>query len=409
MTSSPKQALTELTRRVHELETDLLRARSGQASHTSRHQGTRSPWLGALLLITATWMLAAQAPAGVPPDIEQRLRALESMVRRAPGNITQMTAPLEILGADGKPIVRVGPAKDGSVPVSITRLEQNGGGMVSVSAGGAVQAVVAAAPTGHGVVSVLDAKQVTRAQLTGGGYATVMNSGGEQIAGLTQGDAGDGRIGIWRGKNKVIDISTDAASGGSGMVNVNTPSGQTVARLSTVDGGGEVAVSNAQGARVAAMRALGEAGALSVMNSSGTPVAGLIGSEASGGTVAVAPPGGATVAAMRVSEDGRGLFQVHAKGGGTPLAVLTQSTERVGGLIQIYNASTSVANLTVGASNGGYLQLADASGNPTVEAGTLPGGAGVVRAGPTYRCIPSPSLPNISLLPDCIMGGEKGK
>jgi hypothetical protein len=407
MTQSPEQALSELTRRVHELEAGLLRARAGQARHTYRHRSARSPWLGALLLIAATWVLAAQAPATLPPDIEQRLRALESLVRRGPGKITQMTAPFEVVSADGRPIVRVGPKMDGSVPVSIARVEPNGGGTVAVSAGGIFQAVMAA-PPGSGVITALDAKQVARAKLSGNAGVVVLNPGGEQIVGMTEGDGG-GRIGIWRGVNKVIDIATDAASGGSGVVKINTPSGQTVARLSTIDGAGEVAVLNAQGARVAAMGAKGDAGAVSVMNPSGKPVAGLIGSEASGGTVAVAPPGGATVAAMSVSEDGRGLFQVHARGGGTPLAVLTQATEGVGGLVQIYNANTAVAHLTVSGAGAGYLQLADASGNPMVEGGTLSSGVGSVRAGPTYQCVPTPANPFINSLPDCIMGDQKRK
>jgi hypothetical protein len=69
-------------------------------------------------------------------------------------------------------------------------------------------------------------------------------------------------------------------------------------------------------------------------------------------------------------------WRFRTQGGGRPLAVMTQATDRVGGLLQISNTSTPVANLTVGSAGAGYLQLADPSGGPTVEAGTLPNGNG---------------------------------
>jgi hypothetical protein len=95
----------------------------------------------------------------------------------------------------------------------------------------------------------------------------------------------------------------------------------------------------------------------------------------------------------RSSQDGQGLFQVFARRGGRPLAVLTQATDVVGGLVQVSSTSAPVANLTVGARSAGYLQLTDPSGVPTIEAGTLPNGNGQVRAGPFYKCFPYRRLP----------------
>jgi hypothetical protein len=318
-----------------------------------------------------------------------------------------MIAPFEVLSADGTPIVRVAGLPDPRVPVSIGTIPQQGG-IISIAAGGVAQAVMSAT-LGRGEFAALDAKQVTRASLLGTGSMVVFDPTGEQLAGVTQGDAGGGRIGIWRGKEKMIDITTDAASGGSGVVSINAPSGQSVARLSTLDKAGELVLSNEGGSRVAFLGAKNGAGALSVMNSAGKAVAGLLGNAAGGGAVAVATSNGATVAEMTVSDDGRGLFQVHARGGGRPLAVMTQATDQVGGLVQISNASTSVANLTVGSRGAGYLQLADPSGGPTVEAGTLPNGNGQVRAGPYYKCSPvQAATPVIAIgIPDCILGGQK--
>jgi hypothetical protein len=407
MTSSPEQTLSELTRRLQEVEAELIRTRAERVPPACRHRKARSAWVGALLIVVATWVLAAQAPATLPPDIEPRLRALESLVRRGAGNVTQMIAPFEVLSADGTPIVRVAGLPDPRVPVSIGTIPQQGG-IISIAAGGVAQAVMSAT-LGRGEFAALDAKQVTRASLLGTGSMVVFDPTGEQLAGVTQGDAGGGRIGIWRGKEKMIDITTDAASGGSGVVSINAPSGQSVARLSTLDKAGELVLSNEGGSRVAFLGAKNGAGALSVMNSAGKAVAGLLGNAAGGGAVAVATSNGATVAEMTVSDDGRGLFQVHARGGGRPLAVMTQATDQVGGLVQISNASTSVANLTVGSRGAGYLQLADPSGGPTVEAGTLPNGNGQVRAGPYYKCSPvQAATPVIAIgIPDCILGGQK--
>ena len=407
MTSSPEQALSELTRRLQEVEAELIRTRAERMPPACRHREGRSAWIGALLLIVATWVLAAQAPATLPPDIEQRLRALEGLVRRGPNNVTQMTAPFEVLSADGSPIVRVAGIPDPKVPISIGTIPQ-GGGVISIAAGGVAQAVMSAS-SGRGEFSALDANQVTRATLLGTGSVGVYDKTGQQLAGVTQGDAGGGRIGIWRSGKRVVDITTDAASDGSGLVSINTPSGQSVARLSTVDGAGELVLSNASGTRLALVGAKGGAGAVSVMNSAGKAVAGLLGSGAGGGAVAVATSNGATVAEMSVSDDGRGLFQVHARGGGRALAVMTQATDRVGGIVQISNASTEVASLTVGSQGAGYLQLTNASGGPTVEAGTLPDGVGQVRVGPYYKCLPvQPATPVIGFgLPDCLMGGRK--
>jgi hypothetical protein len=86
---------------------------------------------------------------------------------------------------------------------------------------------------------------------------------------------------------------------------------------------------------------------------------------------------------------------------------MTQAVEHVGGLLQIFNSGYPIANLTVGSAGAGYLQLADPSGNPMVEAGTLPEGVGTVRAGPTYQCLKATPSGPISLVPNCIMGGKK--
>ena len=196
-----------------------------------------------------------------------------------------------------------------------------------------------------------------------------------------------------------------------GAISLMGSTGTALARIGLHPEGKDAAlmVMNAAGTPVGVMRAAGESGALSVMNGAGKAVAGLLGGGAAGGTVAVATSAGATMARMTVTDDGRGLFQVQARNGGGPIAVLTQNVERAGGLLQIYNSGASVANLTVGSAGAGYLQLSDASGNPTVEAGTLTDGNGTVRAGPNYQCLPVTLSGPISFVPNCIMGGARKK
>ena len=189
------------------------------------------------------------------------------------------------------------------------------------------------------------------------------------------------------GEKPVITLAPDTGSGNAGSMNIWSPAGKILATMS-------------------AHPKDPNAGAVSIMNSAGKAVAGLtIGSG--GGAVVVANGSGVGLAQMGVTDDGRGLVEVYAKTGGRPIAVMTQAIEHVGGLLQISNSGNPVANLTVGGQGGGYLQLTDPSGNPTVEAGTLPDGNGTVRAGPTYQCLPVTLSGPISFVPNCIMGNRK--
>jgi hypothetical protein len=388
MTRSPDQGMEDLLRQVAQLQADLgrLQAEQAQQARQRRRRGV-SPWLGAPLVIAAAWALSAQAPGGVSPDVEQRLRALESLVKRVAGNTTQITAPFDVVGSDGKPILRVSATQDLSVPVSISKVPNSSGGFLTVSSAGVVQAVVAAAQEG-GVVSTVDGKGVVRTRMSGLGAMAIFDPAGKQIAGITQGDNGGGRVGIWRGDKRVMDISTDVAGGG--IVKVNNPSGQTLAQV-----GGDPQN--------------GGAGGVKVMSPQGKVTAALLGGVRSAGSVVVATSAAIPVAELSVAQDGRGLVQVFDAG--KPVAVLTRAVDGPGGLLQVSNTSgSSVANLTVGAGGGGLLQLSNSAGQPTVEAGTLGSGRGIVRAGPTYRCnsnLGTGIVGGMMLQPDCIVGFMK--
>ena len=239
---------------------------------------------------------------------------------------------------------------------------------------------------------------------TSAGTVSVRDNAGQVLASLT---AGDGGVLVLRDDFEKTRVRLNQ----KGMTLLDASERETVNLGVDPDQGKDAAliIKNSAGMTAAVLRAMGETGALSVMNASGKPVAGLLGSGAAGGMVAVTNTAGAMMARMGVTDDGRGLVQVHAKAGGLPIAVLTQALEGDGGLLQISNSGRPVANLTVGTTGGGYLQLTNASGVPTVEAGTLPDGHGTVRAGPNYLCLPAAISGPISFLPDCIMGSSRRK
>ncbi len=297
-----------------------------------------SPWLGAPLVIAATWTLSAQATGGVPPDVEQRLRALESLVRRGAGNTTQITAPFDVIGPDGKPMLRVSVQHDRSVPVSIARIAENNGGSVWLSGGGALEVAVAALPVA-GQVTVSDPQGALRAGMLIG-KVVVTDSKGKDLVGFTRGDDDGGRFTIWRGGSRVIDIKPDSANF-AGEVVVSNSAGQPLVKLGA----------DAQN---------GGAGGVAVMSAAGKPTAALLGGVCGAGAVMVANSASQPLAEMSVSGDGRGLVQVFGRGS-RPVAVLTQATETPGGLLQISNTAGPVANLTVGSSGGGFLQLSNPS------------------------------------------------
>jgi hypothetical protein len=388
MTLPSNDRLSDLAHELEELRAELTRVRGQEMDRrTGRRGHSANAWLAAPLIMVAWWTLSAQTPGPISPEIEKRLSALESLIRRGPGNSTQVTAPFDVIGSDGKAILRVG--KDNSAgAVAIWRAPGRPGGNVTIrSDNGVVLGSIGTANAGNGVAFTADAKGNPRAQLSGQGAVIVFDEKADQVGGIVVSE-GRGRVAVWKDGKRVAAMDVDAEHGNAGALTVMNPAGKVVATMSV----------DAQDPN---------AGALSVMNSAGKPVAGLIGGLKGGGAVAVANPGGVTLAEMSVADDGRGLFQVFGRGQ-RPIAVLTEAKEYPGGLLQISNTSLPVANLTVGKGGGGYWQLTNASGVPTVEAGTLPSGRGTVRAGPLYKCSPiQAATPVLAVgLPDCLLGGH---
>lgn len=122
-------------------------------------------------------------------------------------------------------------------------------------------------------------------------------------------------------------------------------------------------------------------GILKVMNAGGTGVAAITG-DANGGRVVVANARtGLNAVALSTSAEG-GMVNVYATEGGPPRSNLLADGKS--GSVNIMNSSgVAVALLESGSARGaGRLMLANEGGDIVVEAGTLPGGFGIVRTGP---------------------------
>lgn len=342
--------------------------------------------------------------------LERELAALVRSTARL--DASRVKAPFEVVDRAGRPILRVVEGEPTGAGVVIT--SGAGGarhGVYVLNAKGARVAALGQAPAGRGALAIRepDGKVIfavtdgaptgTGVVVTGGDHGArrglyVLSDGGTRVAGIAQAPDGYGVLALRDAKG-----ITRARADGTGTLRISNAKGSDVLRVAEEPGSDPAQVIIAGGA---------DGGSVRVANGRGKAVAGLLGGVRGAGAVAVGNGEGQTLAEMSVSPDGRGLFQVLGQGG-QPIAVLTQAIETHGGLLQISNKTGPVMSLTVGSGGGGYWQLNDASGRPTVEAGTLPSGAGVVRAGPTYKCSPvQAATPVLAVgLPDCIVGSQR--
>lgn len=467
MTLPPNDPLKDMARELDTLRAALAEIRGQQAQRATRHRWRfRIGLLTVLLIVATSWAWSAQASNPIPPEIEKRLHALESLIRKDKNNTLQMTAPLDVIGPNGKSVLHVNEegitvtGSNGSLSViaggDVAMFNAKGLGMVGIEMdddGGKVavwnkqgKRVVEMSTGGRdglGGLVLSDAKGEYPQTIVGAGAVALFNKKGTQVAGIEALGEGGGEVAVWSGDKKVAVLgATVSGKEGHGRLDLSNSKGGIEAMIV----GGSVLLSDGKGNFVASMGVEGEdsnatgavtvmnskgkdiarmsadkgtnAGKLSIMNAEGKPVVGLIGGEKGGGTVAVTNSTSTPLAQMSVSNDGgRGMFQVNKNQ--KPVALLTEAIERPGGLLQIFNTDGPVANVTVSQKGAGYWQLTNAAGLPTVEAGTTSGGEGAVLAGPFYGCVPiTASLPTPLIqpgvgIPDCIKGsateGRAGK
>ncbi|HKS58056.1 MAG TPA: hypothetical protein VJS12_22355 [Steroidobacteraceae bacterium] len=119
-----------------------------------------------------------------------------------------------------------------------------------------------------------------------------------------------------------------------------------------------------------------------------------------GGGFVTLGQGGDVLSLIGVDEDGQGGILLRNDKG-------TRVFEAGRGGARIYNTDEKIiAGLSVGPQGGGVLELMDPAGEKRVEAGTTTEGLGIVRAGPAFKCGPSPQVMGLGLA-DCIMGHEE--
>jgi hypothetical protein len=117
---------------------------------------------------------------------------------------------------------------------------------------------------------------------------------------------------------------------------------------------------------------------------------------AGGGFLALGQ-GGEVLSLIGVDPDGEGgILLRNAKG--------KPAFEAGRGGARIFNSDEKIiAGLSIGPQGGGVLELMDPAGEKRIEAGTTTEGLGIVRAGPGFKCGPSPQAMGLGLA-DCIMG-----
>jgi hypothetical protein len=159
--------------------------------------------------------------------------------------------------------------------------------------------------------------------------------------------------------------------------------GKNVVRLNAGDTGGSVITNNAEGSVIAAMGATNTEANVKIQETAGSIVRAELGSgTTTNGTyrLAFSTKDGKSVAKIGQNEQGGGSAWV-ADANGIVRAVMSTTKDKKGYVSVDNAAAISVATLTEG-EHGGVLALTDSGGEVMVDAGVLPTGAGVVRAGP---------------------------
>ena len=267
MTEPTEPHLAILQRRNTLLEAELDRLRRTRSRH-------RNSWLAVPVVIVATWTLSAQAPGGTS-DLESRVSALERLIRKGPGNVTQVSGPFEVVGAANAPILVVTGEPMNATSrlgrIHIARGTGNNFYVKVIRADGQLIAQMQETNEGVGSVDVFDAAGARRADLWGKNGLNVYAPGDKPS----------------------ITLAPDQS--GAGVLRLHTAAGLRLAELGPDpnNGGG---------------------GALSVMGSGGKTTAAILGGLRGSGAVIVATGAGRPAAEMSISGDGRGMVQIFGAG-----------------------------------------------------------------------------------------------
>jgi hypothetical protein len=308
----------------------------------------RAASLSTLLIIAASWAIAAQTASGSDStkvaELERRLSQMEDRLSTGSGGATRIKGPLEVVDASGQVVLKLGfnSKKDGQI--------------IANRSDGTKGAVVDGAGS-FKAFNHVEGEVATMGFSKGAGKLALSDALGNEMASLGETENA-GTLKLAQSLTALKSVQLGPGKNGNTALRIYNSDGTAVAVLG-VDPGRD------------------DTGTLLVSNSKGGVSAAVMGGER--GAVVVADGSGSTVTQMSVSEEGRGIFQV-------------------------FHGGVSVAALTKGAT-GGMLQIASDGGVPMVEAGVMANGRGTVRAGPNYKCVPAQGTLNV-MFPDCLVGRD---
>lgn len=327
----------------------------------------------------------------------------------AAGSLDSLGGVVVVLNSSGEDVAGIASGEDGKGRVSVAEKDQQ-------------VAVLKAVASGAGALVLTNAEGKTGIEATGrdeeapGGALTVFNQSGDDVVSLAVDEQNGGvialnatddasaelsaeRLDLFDGTEPILSLESDP-----GRLRVFDKEGEAVIVGLNAQGAGEVIVSKQSKPLASLGVASGGGGQVSVFGDGSKAVAGL---RTRGGTgiVAVANSNGDVVSEMSVFNQ-RGQVAVWNPGGKVAAAVMAQSGDGAGGIIQVSNERTNVASLTVSSLGAGFLELTDSAGRPTVHAGTMPNGNGRVQAGPSFKCAPGGAVMALALM-DCIVGRQQ--
>jgi hypothetical protein len=233
---------------------------------------------------------------------------------------------------------------------------------VSLNDAGAGQLVLANPQGGPGLTA--------NGTLESGGRGAglqVFNGDGEQVIGIGSRDDGSGTVNV-QDKGKLLVAMQRGEDGEGGQLRVNNAEGRAAVQATGLAEGGALAVSNKSGDPVATIDTAADKGRVTIAESD-KAVAELTANAAGAGRLVLSSREGKE--GVEASAGDGGAVIVSNKTGDPVAALLTSGADK--GAVSILQEGRTVAEVTATAEGTGYMYVADAAGNITLDVDGGPG------------------------------------
>jgi hypothetical protein len=367
--------LTKLVLRLESAERELaatqVQVRALQAQPTPRSRSRRDAivvLLGLVLMFTVS-------------------RALDTHAQAARPQVLTVKAPFQVMDGSGKKVI-------------MSVIEFSNGTALTFGDPAAGGVVLGVGPSGDGFMATRgsDGKKGSVVGIWKGRRGmTVLGPDGitpQASLGLSDSDKGA----LWVGDDNAGGAHIGVGNSGAGYLTVRRAEGKMGVAMGQLDGRPmSVGVFGENAKELASLRADTKGGSVLLMNPTGVSVAGVLGGDTGGSVALTGPAGGKSAVSLSVDATG-GKVRVFPQGGGSAQAELTAEATG-GGAVTVYSTAGEPVGLLQATSTGaGRFEISKA-GQIYVEAGVLPSGLGVVRAGPQI------GGPPVGLgIPNAIMG-----